>query len=285
MFLQVFNLHKHHQTESSLGTNSVAKKSSMFNDPTVEIQELTALIKDDITALNVAVANLQKFKNIEMADSYSDDEVVHTTAICDDIKSRLMVATKQFQEVLTARTQNIKAHETRKQLFSANASRDNPFQQSAKAITEPPPWSNSSNVSASVQPTQTSSNGIQSGNQLRRRMGTENMPSNNMQMSMLQQVAPQQENHSQNRATALQNVESTISELSGIFTHLATMVAHQGELAIRIDDNMEESLINVEGAHSTLLKHLTRISSNRSLLVKLFAVLILFLMVFIFFIV
>ena len=50
--------------------------------------------------------------------------------------------------------QNIKAHETRKQLFSANASRDNPFQQSAKAITEPPPWSNSSNVSASVQPTQ-----------------------------------------------------------------------------------------------------------------------------------
>lgn len=64
-------------------------------------------------------------------------------------------------------------------------------------------------------------------------MGTENIPSNNMQMSMLQQVAPQQENHSQNRATALQNVESTISELSGIFTHLATMVAHQGELAIR----------------------------------------------------
>lgn len=77
----------------------------MFNDPTVEIQELTALIKDDITALNVAVANLQKFKNIEMAESFSDDEAVHTTAICDDIKNRLMVATKQFQEVLTARTQ------------------------------------------------------------------------------------------------------------------------------------------------------------------------------------
>lgn len=49
--------------------------------------------------------------------------------------------------------QNIRAHETRKQLFSANASRDNPFQHPTKPITEPPPWSNSSNVSASMEPT------------------------------------------------------------------------------------------------------------------------------------
>ncbi|XP_021769156.1 syntaxin-31-like isoform X1 [Chenopodium quinoa] len=264
--------------------SQMAKTSSMFNDPTKEIQELTALIKDDITALNVAVADLQNLQNSETTKSYSDDKAIHANAVCDDIKNRLMAATKQFQEVLTTRTENIKAHETRKQLFSANASRDNPFQRSAKAINEPPPWSNSSNVSASVQPTlRQSSSGAQSGSQLRRRMGTETIPSNNMEMSMLQQAAPQQENHY--RATALQNVESTISELSGIFTHLATTVAHQGELLIRIDDNMEESLSNVEGAHSALLKHLTRISSNRSLLFKLFGVLIFFLVVFIFFIV
>lgn len=37
----------------------------------------------------------------------------------------------------------------------------------------------------------------------------------------------------QSRAEALQNVESTIHELSNIFTQLATMVSQQGELAIR----------------------------------------------------
>lgn len=84
---------------------SVAKKSSMFNDPTVEIQELTALIKDDITALNVAVADLQNLHNMEMAKNYSDDKAIHANAICDDIKNRLMAVTKQFQEVLTARTE------------------------------------------------------------------------------------------------------------------------------------------------------------------------------------
>ena len=37
----------------------------------------------------------------------------------------------------------------------------------------------------------------------------------------------------QSRAEALQNVESTIHELSNIFTQLATMVSQQGEIAIR----------------------------------------------------
>lgn len=67
----------------------------------------------------------------------------------------------------------------------------------------------------------------------RRRPAVDNAPSHHMEMSMLQQVVPRQENYSQSRAVALHNVESTITELGGIFTHLATMVAQQGELAIR----------------------------------------------------
>ena len=61
----------------------------------------------------------------------------------------------------------------------------------------------------------------------------DNPPSQQMEMSMLQQVVPRQENYTQSRAVALQNVESTITELSTMFTNLATMITHQGELAIR----------------------------------------------------
>lgn len=68
---------------------------------------------------------------------------------------------------------------------------------------------------------------------LRRRPAVDNTPSQHMEMSMLQQVNPRQENYTESRAVALHNVESTISELGGIFTHLATMVVEQGELAIR----------------------------------------------------
>lgn len=78
----------------------------MFDDPIVEIQELTALVKNDITALNVALTDLQTIQNMEVANgNYSEDKVVHSTAVCDDLKSRLMRATKQLQDVLTTRTE------------------------------------------------------------------------------------------------------------------------------------------------------------------------------------
>ena len=78
----------------------------MFDDPIVEIQELTALIKNDITALNVALSDLQTLQNMELADgNYSEDRAVHSTTVCDDLKSKLMGATKELQDVLTTRTE------------------------------------------------------------------------------------------------------------------------------------------------------------------------------------
>ncbi|KAK9059726.1 hypothetical protein SSX86_020430 [Deinandra increscens subsp. villosa] len=301
-----------HETSKKIARlANLAKKSSIFDDPLKEIQELTALIKNDITALNVAVSDLQTLQNMEIADgNYSEDRVVHSTAVCDDLKNKLMGATKKFQDVLTARTevcvvvisativnylpcistlflwQNIKAHENRRQIFSTNITRENPLRQQAKTTMEPPPWSSPSKSLGNLQQSESSGSGVQVGNQLRRRLGADGTPSapQHVGASMLQQqVVPQQESFSQNRAVALQSVESTITELSGIFTNLATMVAHQGELAIRIDDNMEETLSNVEGARGALLKHLNRISSNRWLIIKIFFILIIFLIVFLFF--
>lgn len=52
----------------------------------------------------------------------------------------------------------------------------------------------------------------------------------------------------------------------------------------RIDDNMDESLANVEGARNALLRHLNQISSNRWLVIKIFAIIIFFLTVFMFFV-
>ncbi|KAL2248901.1 UNVERIFIED_CONTAM: Syntaxin-31 [Sesamum indicum] len=255
-------LHIHQTSQKIDRLSNLTKRSSIFDDRSKENEELTALIKNDITGLNVAISDLQTLQNMEIADgNYSGDRVVHLTTVCDDLKNRLMNVTKHFQDVLTTRTKNIKAHENRKQLFSTVVSRENPLKEPPNSVTEPPPWS--SLAERNLQSSVSLGNGIQIGNQLRRRMGTDGTPSPHMEASMLQQVVPQQESISRGRTVALQSVESTISELSGIFTHLATMVAHQGELAIRIDDNMDESLANVEGASNALLKYLNRISSNR----------------------
>ncbi|KAJ0030956.1 hypothetical protein Pint_12756 [Pistacia integerrima] len=252
----------------------------------MEIQELTAVIKQDITALNSAVVDLQLFCNSRNEGGMSSDTTSHSTTVVDDLKNRLMSTTKEFKEVLTMRTENLKVHENRRQLFSSSASKDstNPFvrqrplaaRSAASSSASPPPWANGSPSSSPLFP--------------RKQMDGESQPllqqqpHNQEQQQQQQQMVPLQDSYMQSRAEALQNVESTIHELGNIFNQLATLVSQQGEIAIRIDENMDDTLANVEGAQGALLKYLNSISSNRWLMIKIFFVLIFFLMIFLFFV-
>lgn len=259
-----------HQTSQKLTKLAkLAKRTSVFDDPTMEIQELTSVIKQDITALNSAVVDLQLISNSRNeSGNVSTDTTSHSTTVVDDLKTRLMSTTKEFKDVLTMRTENLKVHENRRQLFSANASKDsaNPFirqrplatKTAASTSSAPaPPWASGKQVDGESQP---------------------------LLQQQQQQVVPLQDSYMQSRAEALQNVESTIHELSNIFNQLATLVSQQGEVAIRIDENMDDTLANVEGAQGALLKYLNSISSNRWLMIKIFFVLMFFLMVFLFFV-
>jgi syntaxin 5 len=52
----------------------------------------------------------------------------------------------------------------------------------------------------------------------------------------------------------MQSVESTIAELSEVFKQLAVLVHEQGEQIVRIDANVAATELNVEAAHSELVK-------------------------------
>ncbi|KAJ8543088.1 hypothetical protein K7X08_005611 [Anisodus acutangulus] len=269
-----------HQTSQKLAKLAkLAKRTSVFDDPTTEIQELTAVIKQDITALNSAVVDLQLHSNARN-ESGNGDTISHSTTVVDDLKNRLMTATKEFKEVLTMRTKNMKVHENRRQLFSSSATKEasNPFMRqrplaarnTASTSASPPPWANDSPSSSQLFP--------------RKQEDGDTQPLLQEQQQQQQQMVPLQDSYMQSRAEALQNVESTIHELGSIFNQLATLVSQQGEVAIRIDENMDDTLTNVEGAQGALLKYLNSISSNRWLMIKIFFVLIFFLMIFLFFV-
>ncbi|KAL8102384.1 syntaxin-32 [Apium graveolens] len=274
-----FGIHQTSQKLSKLA--KLAKRTSVFDDPTMEIQELTAVIKQDITALNSAVVDLQLVCNSQNnSGNISTDTTTHSTTVVDNLKNRLMSTTKEFKEVLTMRTENLKVHENRRQLFTSTNSKEaaNPFVRqrplASKAVAgtsnSPPPWANGS-ASSQLFP--------------RKQADGESQPLLHQQQDQQQQqLVPLQDTYMNSRAEALQNVESTIHELSNIFTQLATMVSQQGELAIRIDENMEDTLANVEGAQGQLVRYLNSISSNRWLMIKIFFVLIVFLMIFLFFV-
>lgn len=58
----------------------------------------------------------------------------------------------------------------------------------------------------------------------------------------------------------------------------------QGEMAMRIDENVEDALGNVDAGQAQLLKYLNTISSNRWLIMKVFFVLMIFLVFFLVFV-
>ncbi|XP_013625697.1 PREDICTED: syntaxin-32-like [Brassica oleracea var. oleracea] len=270
-----------HQTSQKLSKLAqLAKRSSVFDDPTREIGELTAVIKQEISGLNTALIDLQAVRNSHNDErNISRDTTTHSATVVDDLKNRLMDTTKEFKDVLTLRTENMKIHENRRQRFTNNPSKEstNPFVRQRPLASKPAPsqpaplpWANGSSSSSSQL--------------VPRRQGEAESSPLLQQSQQQQQMVPLQDTYMESRAEALHNVESTIHELSNIFTQLATMVSQQGEIAIRIDQNMEDTLANVEGAQSQLARYLNSISSNRWLMIKIFFVLIAFLMVFLFFV-
>lgn len=92
----------------------------------------------------------------------------------------------------------------------------------------------------------------------------------------------QTDNYLHQRAETMQNIESTIVELGGIFQQLAHMVKEQEEMVERIDTNVADAELNIDAAHAQILKYFQSVTSNRWLMIKIFAVLIFF---FIFFVV
>ena len=71
-------------------------------------------------------------------------------------------------------------------------------------------------------------------------------------------------------------MQSTMVELGSIFEQLSIMVAEQGTMLQRVDENVDDSLIHVNEGHAQLQRYWNSMSTNRPLIMKVFAVLLFF---------
>jgi syntaxin 5 len=110
------------------------------------------------------------------------------------------------------------------------------------------------------------------------------MPKNNQVQQQQMLLYDDSDQYVQQRAETMQNIESTIVELGGIFQQLAHMVKEQEEMVERIDTNVQDVEMNVDAAHSEILKYFQSVSKNRWLMIKIFGVLIMFFIFFVLFV-
>lgn len=109
------------------------------------------------------------------------------------------------------------------------------------------------------------------------------LPNQQQHQSQQMMLYDESDNYVQQRAETMQNIESTIVELGGIFQQLAHMVKEQEEMVERIDSNVQDAELNIEAAHGQILKYFQSVSKNRWLMIKIFGVLIMFFIFFVIF--
>ncbi|KAE8748058.1 hypothetical protein FOCC_FOCC005253 [Frankliniella occidentalis] len=240
----------------------LAKRKSLFNDRPTEIQELTYIIKEDLSSLNGQIARLQEVARSQRRAQQTGRAhlLSHSSSVVLALQSKLASMSSEFKNVLEVRTENLKQQKSRRDQFSQGP------------------------VSSSLPPSALS--GHHHGSVL---LAEEQVAIDMDDRSPLLPPTQKQaliydetDNYLQSRAETMQNIESTVVELGGIFAQLATMVKEQEEMVERIDANVQDAELNVEAAHGEILRYFQSVTSNRWLMIKIFAVLIFF---FIFFVV
>ncbi|XP_022108678.1 syntaxin-5-like [Acanthaster planci] len=245
----------------------LAKRKSLFDDKSVEIQELTYIIKQDINSLNKQIGQLQQV--VRQRNSQNGRHMqTHSNTVVLALQSKLANMSNDFKTVLEVRTQNLKDQKDRREQFS----------QGPIASSLPPSAISASGGSVLLQEEHKGDFSIDMSGGMD---GPRHRGGGPMQQMAL---VEEQDNYIKSREETMHSIESTIVELSGIFQQLAHMVKEQEEQVQRIDNNVEDTVMNVEAAHSEILKYFQSVTSNRWLMVKVFIVLIVFFVIFVVFV-
>ncbi|KAI3646311.1 hypothetical protein MP228_009239 [Amoeboaphelidium protococcarum] len=275
----------------------LAKKKSLFDDSSYEINDLTAVIKQDIGRLASNISNLEQLQQDELMQRQQQRSSSrwklaqeHTSNIIMSLKSNLANASNVFKDVLEVRSQTLKAQQLQKdQLSGARPSSS---------------MSMNNNYNASSSFVMNSQSPLYQGLQQRNNAAQYDAQTNQLQQQQQQQqTSPdseyisisipyqqqellqlnQSDSYLESRAQAIEGIEKTITDLAGLFSQLTTMISQHDDLVRRIDDNVEDIESNVFNAQNQLTRYMQGLSSNRWLMAKIFAVLIVFFITFIMF--
>lgn len=253
----------------------LAKRKTLFDDRPAEIQELTYIIKGDLNSLNQQIARLQEVSKSQRKSTTGKHLLSHSSNMVVALQAKLANMSSDFKQVLEVRTENLKQQKNRRDQFSQG-----PISSSLPPSTMRGSTQGSLLLQEQQQQDQISIDMNASGGG----PSSERVPLLQQQQQQQQMVLyDESDSYVQERAETMQNIESTIVELGGIFQQLAHMVKEQEEMVERIDTNLQDVELNVEAAHGEILKYFQSVTKNRWLMIKIFGILILFFIFFVIF--
>ncbi|AGO13351.1 AaceriAFR210Cp [[Ashbya] aceris (nom. inval.)] len=257
----------------------LAKRKPMFNDNPVEIAEMTYLIKHKIYSVEQEMMELSR--HMPNSGSGASDGGAqtrqHTKNVVNLLNTKMKNISGDFKSVLEARQKLELANRDRWEKISADRN------SAAAASLQGGLPMGGVGVAGGSAAAYNSANPFMSSllgedDASGQANGQLSLPNEESVMLLEEQQTANQQ-YLQERGRAVETIESTIQEVGNLFQQLAHMVQEQGETIQRIDANVEDIDINIAGAQRELLKYFDRISSNRWMAVKIFAILFVFFLV------
>ncbi|KAF7252198.1 hypothetical protein EG68_09173 [Paragonimus skrjabini miyazakii] len=258
--------------------NNLARRQSLFDDHSTEVQHMTYIVKEDMADLNHRIATLQSMSKSQLTKG--KQQARHSRSILMGLQTRLANMSNQFRGLLEQRSENIRTQAARRGKYTAMQKLD-----SGDTFTS------GTGVARPVMPTVL----LEDEEEARHNVllaednvaqGTRHTSEPSTQLATQQRqlyLTDQTEAYLTSRADTMRSIEHTIVELGEIFQQLATMVHEQDESIQRIDMNVEEAATSIEAGHSELVRYLRSISSSRWLMIKVFGVLLVFFIIFVVF--
>lgn len=227
----------------------LAQSKSLFDDPADKIEELTGIIKMDIQAIR---GKLQKMEAMVAAQGrQSDQSATHSGVVVDTLTGNLGATALQFTKILELRTENLKAQQDRKEKFIGSSR-----MAAAPVLYQP--------FNPSLEEEQPEDDPVE-------------------EVSITLPMIQTREQFLENRSQSIRAVERTVEELRGIMTQIAFIARQQDELIVRIDEDISNTQRHVETTYSELVKYMPKVTGNRALYLKIFAVLVVFMVLFLVF--
>jgi len=249
--------------EQSLVNSAAGELGKEIHQASMKVQELRKMAKKkdifndktaDIQVLTMNVkediqnlnSKIEALERTVTGTGPNKAHQAHSSNMVATLKTRLLEVTKDFKDALEDRTKTMASQDERRRMYTAkDSSQSNPFAQRQR----PTPSANPDDPEAG-------GGGAQASSQM----------------------------YTNSRAEAVQSVQRTIGELATMFQKMAVMVTAQEEMIQRIDHDIDDTTDNMNAAQDSLLKYFHHISSNRSLIIKVFGILIFFVVFFVVFI-
>lgn len=222
-----------------------------------EIQQLIIMLKDDIHQLQTQMEQLQHILT-QLRLSPEKRSYQHYFQVLTGLRSQLAEMVKSFEGILALRTEVLKRNQVPNQSLGISK-----LQHKSKMEYHDLYDDSEMNDLEDGQG--------QAGKEL------------SIQIPRVEEMTflSRNDQYLNSRTEEVEKIERTVEDVQRIYARMSELVAVQDESIMRISQNVEQSVMNVEAAQNELLKYLQGISGNRGLITKMLGVMVVFMVAFV----